>query len=328
MLEPSIPLLTPPPPPAWLEASRRPFHADMYALYSSAWGGIVTDPLYMQVPVDDHLVHRGDGVFETLKCVGGRIYCLAEHLERLRFSSGRIGLTAPCDDAELGRRIIATLRAAGRRDALVRVILSRGPGGMGINPYECPTPHLYILVHKLFPPFMTIHPGGAHLVTCDIPVKAGLFATIKTCNYLPNALMKKEAVDRGADFAVNVDEQGHIAEGATENIGLVTTGGVLWIPRPERILNGTTMNRAWVLADRGLAEGWLSGKERRAFGIDDLAGAAEILVFGTTTNVTAVTRLDRQPVSGGTPGPVQARLNALLLDEQSSDNPFTTHAFA
>lgn len=321
------PILAAPSAPAWLEATRRPFHADLYAFYSSLLGGIVTDPLYMQVPVDDHLVHRGDGVFETIKTVDGRIYCLNEHLDRLLHSARSIDLAPPFDRATLRALLLDTIRASGRRDHLVRVILSRGTGSMGINPYDCPSAHLYILVHKAAPPFMTTHPGGARLVTSTLPVKAGLFATIKTCNYLPNALLKKEAVDRGADFAVNFDEDGHLAEGATENIGLVTHDRHLRVPLPGRILPGTTMQRALALAEAGLREGWLAAIDSARLTRHDLVAAAEVLIFGTTTNVTAVTTLDGQPVGDGQPGPVQQRLNDLITREQNAENAYATPAF-
>ncbi len=321
------PILPAPTAPEWLAATRRPFHADLYAFYSSVLGGIVTEPLFMQVPIDDHLVHRGDGVFETIKTVGGRIYCLNEHLDRLLLSARHISLAPPCDRAAIRHVLLDTVRAAAPPDHLIRVILSRGTGSMGINPYDCPSAHLYILVHKAATPFMTSHPGGAHLITSEIPVKAGIFATIKTCNYLPNALLKKQAVDRGADFSVNFDEQGLVAEGATENIGLVTRDRTLVVPRPDRILNGTTMQRAYALADEGIHEGWLTGKRVGDITRDELTAAPEVLIFGTTTNVTAVTRLDGKPVGDGRPGPVQQHLGALILRDQQTDNPHTTPAF-
>ncbi|HMO51328.1 MAG TPA: aminotransferase class IV [Kiritimatiellia bacterium] len=319
---------TTPAAPAWLESARRPFHADLYAFFSSEFNGIITDPLWMRVPVDDHLVHRGDGVFETLKCVSGRVYCLREHLDRLYASAREIGLAPPGHPEHIREIILEVLRAGERRDALIRVLVSRGPGSMGVSPYDCPSPHLYILAHRLPPAFMEQHPEGARLALSRIPVKAGLLATIKTCNYLPNALLKKDAVDQGADFAVNLDECGFIAEGATENVGLVTPEGGLLVPRPGRILPGTTLNRALALAEQGLREGWLTSKGEEALTPADLNRAAEILIFGTTTNVTAVTTWNGRPVADGRPGPVAKHLGALLVAEQQGDNPYTTRAFA
>lgn len=321
---PSIPILPTPALPDWLIRSRRPFHDAMYAFFTSEHDAIITEPLLMNVPVDDHLVHRGDGVFETLKCTNGLLYCLDAHLDRLFDSASKIGLAAPFPRDGIRHRILETIRAGQHRDCLVRVMLSRGPGSMGISPYDCPTSHLYILSHKAVVPFMDLHPEGARVITSHMPVKAGLMATIKTCNYLPNALLKKEAIDRGADFAVNFDEQGFIAEGATENFGVVTKDLTLVLPRLQRILPGTTMNRAYALADQGIHEGWLKSKMIRDITAEEFNHAREVLIFGTTTNVTAVTHLDGNPVGNGMPGTVSIKLGNLLLREQLQDNPFTT----
>jgi branched-subunit amino acid aminotransferase/4-amino-4-deoxychorismate lyase len=327
-LSENIPVLPPGEIPPWLENSRRPFHRDMFAMYSSEFNGIITEPLFMVLPIDDHLVHRGDGVFETLKCVNGLIYCFNEHLDRLLFSAAKIALTPPFSREEISRRILQTVRVAGHRDCLIRVLLSRGPGSMGISPYDCPRANLYMLVHKAVAPFMDTHPDGARVVTSTIPVKSGVFATIKTCNYLPNALLKKAAVDHQVDFAINFDEQENLAEGATENIGIISTDNQLVIPRPDRILAGTTMKRVFDLADAGIREGWLTGKAENHISRGGLVAAREILIFGTTTNVTAVTQLDGHPVGRGKPGPVFAKLSEILLREQSTANPYTTDAFA
>ena len=59
-----------------LRASRPAAKVPYYLFYSGLWDGYVTDPALMVVPFDDHLVHRGDGVFESFKCVEGAAYNL------------------------------------------------------------------------------------------------------------------------------------------------------------------------------------------------------------------------------------------------------------
>ena len=307
----ALPVLTAPPPP-WLAATRQPWHAHQYAMFSSSLGGIVTDPLWMTAPVDDHLVHRGDGVFETLKCVAGRIYLGREHIARLFRSAGHIGLVSPWSESDLIDIVRQVVRAGGKTDCLIRVLLSRGPGGFGVNPYECPRPGLYVIAHRLTPPFMDAHPGGARVKSSVIPVKAGVFATVKTCNYLPNALMKKEAVDAGVDFTVNFDEQGFLGEGATENIGLLTAARELLVPETGRILAGTTMLRTMELARPLVERGVLARIAHARLTRDDVAKAAELYILGTTPDVTAIVEFDGQPVSGGRPGPMWKKLSDLL----------------
>lgn len=317
----NIPVLKPDEAVARLRARNEPYQADYYAMYSSLLAGIVTDPALMLVPADDHVVHRGDGVFETVKCVGGRIYCLGAHLDRLAYSAGKIGLAAPGSREQLADVVLQTVRAGGRRDCLIRILLTRGPGGFGISPYECPRPTLYVIIYALKAPFMDQHPEGARVITSHVPVKAGFFATIKSCNYLPNALMKKEATDAGVDFALAFDEFGHLAEGATENAGVVTPAGRLRAPSRERILAGTTMLRALHHAEELVHRGLLSAVETGPITRDDLAQAREILIFGTTPDVTAVFALDGKPVGSGAPGPVFKALSELLLREIHGDTP-------
>ena len=307
-----IPLLSAEDAARRIAAARTPWQSAYYAMYSSVLGGIVTDPAWMLVPVDDHLVHRGDGVFETLKALNGRIYGYDAHLARLARSSAALGLALPGGETGVREAIVATLEAGGKPDALVRVLVARGPGGFNVNPYESPAPALYIVAYRLPPPFMVSHPNGAKTGVSRVPAKPPPVAVIKTCNYIPNALMKKEAVDRGLDFVFGLDDRGYLAESATENLALVTRDGWLLAPQQRQILAGTTLDKMLGFA-RGLVdEGVLRGVEHRDLLPADAELAVEILIAGTTANVTAVTEFEGLPVGEGRPGPVHARLSALL----------------
>ena len=310
-----------------LEGTRRGFQRKYLAMYSSFTGGIVTDPVLMLIPVDDHIVHRGDGIFETFKCIDGSIYNMNAHLKRLAGSAGKLQLVPPRPFGGIGRLVVDTVRAAGRRDSLIRVLISRGSGGFGVSPYECPQAQLFIIVSEHVPSFMTAHPAGAGAVSSSIPVKPPFFAGIKACNYLPNVLMKKEAADAGVDFAVGFDERGCLAEGATENFGIVTRDGRLLFPPLEHILAGTTMLRAAELARTLVKNGTLKSVAFAAIPGRMLRSAAEILAIGTTPDVTAVVRLDDRPVGGGRPGPVQQQLNAMLARDMRENRALLTPVF-
>ena len=304
---------------ARLDRSRRPFHQHYLAMYSSIIGGIVTDPVLMCIPLDDHLVHRGDGVFEMFKCVDGGLYNLDAHLQRLAVSAACLGLVLPDAPVPLRQAVIETVRAAGARDCSVRVYVSRGPGSFGVNPYDCPASQLYVVAGTLSPSFMTLHPRGATVKVSSIPMKAAFFATMKNCNYLPNVLMKKEAVDAGADFVAAFDADGHLAEGATENFGIVTSEGALVCPRLGQVLSGTTMTRVLELAQSLVADGQLSRVEYGDLTRADLRDAREILIFGTTTDVTRVREFDGRTLPDECP--VFTALSRLLLDDIRHGNP-------
>lgn len=302
-----------------LTTLREPYHSGYFAFYSNTLGGIVTDPGLMMIPADDHLAHRGDGIFETLKCVDGGIYLWQEHVMRLMRSARSIGLIIPWTESVLADLTSQTVLAGGERNCLIRLIASRGPGSLGVNPYDCPKTGLYILVYELKPSFMEAHPEGARVISSEQPVKSGFFATIKTCNYLPNALLKKEAVEAGADFAIAFDEDDNVAEGATENFGIVDAAGTLRFPAPGRILLGTTMIRAAILAEQLVNNGRLPAIKHGPISRKELNTARELLIFGTTPDVTSAVMLDGKAVANGLPGPIASALLKLIQQDIHSN---------
>jgi len=267
----------------------------------------------MMVPMDDHMVHRGDGVFETFKCVDGALYNLPAHLERVEQSAAMLDLTVPMPRQDLSDLIVATVRAGGRADCLVRLLVSRGPGSFGVNPYDCPHPQIYLAVTQLPPAFMQVHPEGAAIRISRIPAKDPFFARTKNCNYLLNALMKKEAVDAGVDFVVAFDAAGRMAEVAAETMGMVTADRRLVFPRLDGILAGTTMMRLVTLCERDRRAERVSGVGFEDIDKPAIRMASEFLVVGTTLNVVSVREFDGRPVGAGSPGPVYQHLQALLL---------------
>lgn len=297
------------------ERIRRPFHANYFAMYSSVFDGVVTDPVLMVVPVDDHLVHRGDGIFETLKCVGGKVYNMRAHLARLGESASKLEYKLPCSLEEVGHRVIETVRIGGRKECSVRILVSRGSGSLGVNPYDCVEPGLYIVVSARKPSFMETHPSGATVKTSKYAAKPAYIASVKNCNYLLNSLMKKESIDAGVDFVVGFDEDGHLAEGPTENMGIVTVAGRLVFPRLDGILAGTTMARVAELARHAVGSGFLTDVAFEHISREDVLGAAELLIVGTTPDVTAVREFDGAATCAGVAGAAFRKLSGLLLDD-------------
>lgn len=286
-----------------------------YAFYSSVLGGLTTDPSLMLVPVDDHVVHRGDGVFDSGLSVDGRVFNLAGHLDRLFRSAAAVGISVPWSRGELEEIVSATVAAGGHPYCAVRIIVSRGPGSMSVAPGDTDGAALYVVTYKPGPCFMERHPDGGRLVRSEIPAKSPRFATVKSCNYLQNALMKEELRMRGADFIVSFDSEGFLAEGPTENAGIVTKDGVLAFPKPEKILAGTTMLRCVEYGARLVGQGMLRAVERRDISEADLLDAAEVLIVGTTTFVVSIREYEGRTVGGGKPGPVAKALEKMLFEE-------------
>jgi branched-subunit amino acid aminotransferase/4-amino-4-deoxychorismate lyase len=307
-----------------LASEERPWQEDYLAMYSSQWAGFVTDPGLMIVPIDDHLVHRGDGVFDVMRCVKGKIYQMEAHLERLERSAQSISLDFPSDYRQI-RDIIKTLiLEGGEKECIVRVILSRGPGSFSTNPYECPSSHLYIVVIRYHSLPEKVYQDGIPIVTSKIPIKKSYFATIKSCNYLPNVLMKMEAIQAGCKFSVALDEEGCLAEGSTENIGVVSKDGVLTFPGFEKTLAGITVKRIFELAEALAKDGLIQDIQFEKIPLNEAYLCSEVMFFGTSINILPVVSLDGRTIGKGVPGPVYMELSSLLWKDMHENKDLLT----
>lgn len=312
---------------ARLSQTRGYLSGTLYAMYSGLTGGITADPALMMIPADDHLPQRGDGVFESLKCLNGQIYNAESHLSRLELSCRKIGMEPPCPQEELLQTVCDTVRAGGRRDCLIRVLISRGTGNMGIDPELCKGPVLYVVVYRYTARIENGRLKPARAALSRVPARPPEFATIKTCNYLPNVMMKLEANQRGLDFVISVDPNGNLGEGAAENIGILTPDNELLMPTPDFVLSGTTARRALDLAETLVSDGTLKTAEYRSIAPEQAAQAKEMFIFGTTTDVTPVIEWEGRPVGGGVPGPVAGKLLALLKNDMTPRSGALTEVF-
>lgn len=298
-------------------------HESYLAMYSTYVDGIVKDPALMLVPVDDHLVHRGDGVFEAIKCVNGKVFLLDQHLNRLESSAEKIFLPLPKTKAEIKAIILEAARIVGASEVLFRLFISRGPGGFTTNPYESVGSQMYLILTSLKSPAAEKYDKGIAIGKSHVPAKDGWLAQIKTCNYLPNVLMKKESVDRNLDFTVGFDAQGFLTESSTENVIFLDKNNFLVRPLLRQILKGTTMIRAFELAQKIVDEKLIAGIAERDLTESELISAKEIMMAGTTLDVLPVTQYEGKPVGSGQVGPVAKRLLELVRGDMKT-GPYAT----
>lgn len=283
------------------------------AFYEHRIGLICTDPKLMLMPWDDHLVHRGDGVFEAMKFVDGKLYQLEPHLRRMKRSSATIFLEPPCSWDELSDIILDVCGASGCDSGVVRVFLGRGGGGFGISPYECPVPSLYIVVTKLSTKSDEWYKKGITAFKTSIPAKQPYLATIKSIDYLPNVLMKREAIEKGFDLPFCFDGMSFLAEGATENVCIVDSNGTLLIPEFTNALAGTTLLRAITLIADEVPVDYCAISE------DEILMAKEVIVCGTTIDAVGVVRFNEKPIHDVRPGPVAIRMRELLIKDMKEN---------
>ena len=287
----------------------RPGIGEVTAFYDHRVGVIGTDPRLMLLPLDDHMVHRGDGVFETMKFVERKLYQLDPHVDRLMFSARSIFLEPPCPWEDLKTMIVEVARAANADQGMVRILLGRGPGGFGIDPRECPKAGLYIVAYALHPRPESAYEKGVTASRCSMPAKRGLMAKVKSVNYLPNVLMKREAVQSGCDYSLCFDDDGFLAEGAVENVCLVDAQGRLVVPELNNALTGTTLMRALDAVKDEMPVIFRQVTE------DDVYLAREVILLGTTIDALSVVRFNKKPIHDVRPGPVSKKMRRFLIQD-------------
>ena len=231
------------------------------AFYSSQLGGIVTDPALMVLPFDDHMVHRGHGIFDTAGLVDGRIYDLEAHLDRFLGSAEKSRLKLAGSRAEMRDIIVRTTAASGVRDGAIRYWLSSGPGNLDLTPAAGATPGFFVIVFGGLAYPQRWYSEGLKVMTTTYPIKPPLYAITKATNYLPNVLMQMEAKEAGLDNGVFIDDEGFVGESSNMNVAFVTTDGVLRHPRFVRVLAGCTSLRLLELAPQLQGSGLLTGVE-------------------------------------------------------------------
>jgi 4-amino-4-deoxychorismate lyase len=296
--------------------SRQPVSYSSF--YSSQLGGIVTDPALMVLPFDDHMVHRGHGIFDTAGLINGKIYDLEAHLDRFLLSAERSKLRVSPSRAEMRDIIIKTTAASGRRDGSIRYWLSSGPGSLELTPAVGSEPGFFVMVFAglVYPERWLTE--GAKVMTTTYPIKAPVYAITKATNYLPNVLMQMEAKAAGFDTGVFIDSDGHVGEGSNMNVAFVTRSAVLAHPKFDHILAGCTSLRLLELAkglhDRGL----LKDIEVRDITVGEARAAREMLLMGSSVKVVSIVQWDDQIIGDGKPGPVAKALMQLLEEDMRS----------
>ncbi|KAG8657312.1 hypothetical protein MANES_03G061400v8 [Manihot esculenta] len=288
------------------------------AMYSSVFGGITTDPAAMIVPIDDHMVHRGHGVFDTAAIVDGILYELDQHLDRILRAASKAKISLPFDRESIRRILIQTVSASKCQKGLLRYWLSAGPGDFQLSSSGCHQPALYAIVIQDQSP---LDSKGIKVVTSSIPIKHPQFATVKSVNYLPNVLSKMEAEEKGAFAAIWLDNDGFIAEGPSMNVAFVTKEKELLMPRFDKILSGCTAKRVLNLAEGLVMEGKLHGVKVANLTIEEGKNADEMMLIGSGLLVRPVVQWDEQIIGNGKEGPITLALLDLVLEDMKSGPP-------
>ena len=173
-----------------------------------------------KVSVFDHGLLYGDGIFEGIRAYNGRVFKLEEHIDRLFCSAKALMLKIPMSRKALREAVVETCRVNKVRDGYVRLLVTRGPGTLGLNPDRCKRPSVIIIAGKiqLYP--KSYYDKGLDIIT--VPTVRNLHSAvnpaIKSLNYLNNILAKIEANNAGCEEAVMLNSEGYVAECTGDNL--------------------------------------------------------------------------------------------------------------
>jgi len=285
------------------------------AFYSSQLGGVVTDPALMVIPFDDHMVHRGHGIFDTASIVNGKIYDLQAHLDRFVRSAQRSNLPLHGSREQMRDLIITTVALSRQRDGAIRYWLSSGPGSLELSPAPGAEPGFFVMVFAGLSYPDRWYNEGLKVMTTTFPIKPPLYAITKSTNYLPNVLMQMEAKQAGLDNGVFLDESGNVGESSNMNVAFVTQDGMFRHPKFDRILSGCTSLRLLELAPELVQQGLVAGVEVCDIPVADARAAREMMLIGSSIKVASIVEWDGAKIGDGRPGPIARALLALLEED-------------
>jgi len=273
--------------------------------------GKLVDRKDAKLTVFDHGTLYGDGVFEGIRIYGGKIFQCQAHVDRLFDSAKAIRLAIPYTKQELTDAMYETLKANGVADGYIRLAVTRGEGTLGLSPFKCPSPNVFIIAGQivLYPEEMYQH-GMAVIIARTIRTSPRMLPPwVKSMNYLNNIMAKIEAIDAGVAEAIMLNEDGNVAECTGDNIFIVKDGHVATPPVEAGILAGITRKVVMRLADKlgiPLAE--------KDITVEQLYAADECFLTGTAAEVIAVTRVDGKTIGDGKVGPVTRKLLAAFRE--------------
>ena len=280
-----------------------------YGSIAVSVNGRITDEHNATVSVFDHGFLYGEGVYETLRTYGRRLFLYERHVRRLRRSAAMIALDLPFSEDYLRQSIHDTMQKAQLTgDAYVRVLVTRGVGELTYDPKATPSPTLVVIVKPQIDPPPEAYRDGVRIAIVDIIRNhpGSVNPMIKSNNLMNNALAMQQALRDGAFEGVMRNYRGELTECTTANLFVVRDGVVLTPPVDAGLLPGITRE---FIFEIGSTIG-ISVREA-VLRDDDLYGADEAFLTSTTREAVPIVAVGDRRIGTGTPGPV----TLALLDE-------------
>jgi branched-chain amino acid aminotransferase group I len=251
----------------------------------------------------DHGFLYGYGLFETMRAYNGHIFRLDSHLIRLRCAAESIGLTHDILTTDGGKQslkaaCVATLEANKLKDARIRLTVSAGEGDMAPDPRSCSNPTILITTRNLHPLSSEKYEEGYKGTVSSLRRNSqSPLSRLKSTCYMENVLARTAARASGYDEAIILNEKGHIAEGTTTNIFLVSNGGLITPSVESGVLPGITREAVLEIARTSDIRA-----NEMLVKLDELVEAKEAFVTNSVLEVMPLVSIEEKPIGTGKPG--------------------------
>lgn len=264
--------------------------------------GSLVDESAATVSVFDHGLVVGDGVFETVKVVGGHPFALRRHLDRLRRSALGLGIGEPDLDA-IADGAAQVSAGAGGEPARLRITVTAGPGPLGSVRGSGPLTAVVALA-----PIAAWPDASRVAVVPWARNERGALTGLKTTSYGENVRALAYARERGADEAIFGNLVGNLCEGTGSNVFVVSAGRLYTSPLGSGCLAGIT---------RELVLQWCGGEEVD-LPLAALGQADEAFLTSTTRDVMPIAVVDGRALPS-TPGPVTRKAMTIFAERAATD---------
>jgi branched-chain amino acid aminotransferase len=273
--------------------------------------GKLVDEADARISVFDHGLLYGDGVFEGIRVYSGKVFELEAHIKRLYQSAKAIRLEIPLNQSKLVNAIEKTVEANGVIDGYIRLVVTRGKGALGLNPFTCEKSIIFIIADniQLYPE--ELYEKGLKVISATTVRNHPLAIPpqVKSLNYLNNILAKIEALDVNVPEAIMYNHEGYVAEATGDNVFIVRNGVIYTPPAEAGALEGITRSVVIRLAKEENIEVVEKNLTRFNLYICD-----EFFLTGTAAEVIGVVEIDGRVIGDGTPGPVTKLLRKKFFE--------------
>ena len=275
-----------------------------------------------QTHVTAHGLHYGTGVFEGMRCYdtpgGPAIFRLDAHMVRFAASARFYELKLPYTFEQLCTASLDVIRANRLQNAYLRPLAYFDSHSFSVWPKDFPVSVTIIAV----PGKPYIQGGPEHGVRVTVSTVRRIDAStlppfVKACGHYTNSVRAvQEAIRRGFDEALLLNQKGDVAEGSGANLFVVRNGTLVTNDADAGIVFGITRDSVIKIArDAGV------NVEIRPITLADLELADEIFFSGTAVEITPIKEVDGRIVGDGKPGPITRQLQEIFFDAVHGRRP-------